>query len=161
MKKNFYILLLIFLWGCNSSNTREIKIFNQVTYKLEQNEKIKQITPSIQQEYLSYFYNSNFQVPLFRYIQSDHYKSFIGIPYQTTIKQLIDWYCLNPDSCEIITSTDSISILYRTYKSKNKYIAEQVLNKNNNIIIITTDSLEFVDKRINQTEILKRFKFND
>ena len=90
MKKLLSILIIISFFACTSSKKdKEVFIFNNISFKLIEGESLVDIKPKIKENYLSYFKNTNLQIPLLKSIKNKDYKIYLGIPYNTSIEKLI------------------------------------------------------------------------
>ena len=159
MRNSLLLLLIVSVLSCTTEKRNEIPLFNEVTFILLEGENIVDIKPAITERYFSHFINHSFQIPLFRYIENSNYEIFIGIPYGTSIKKLINSQLINQDSSLIDSKSDSVSYYFKKHEKKSSYITEYAVNFENNLIYIlsVTNSKEVSDSLFNYFELSERF----
>lgn len=135
-----FLLLLAALTGCTTKKTgalqsEDITVFNNIVFSLSPEDTISNITPEIRDRYLQMLHVGRIQVPLYRYIRSDDYELFLGIPVNTSIKE---FYSLREaeknenaaiDKASLVRSiiTDSLSYLYTIRDGKSEKIYHEYL----------------------------------
>ena len=149
------------LYACTSKKESEITLFNNITFKLMEGEKNISVNAKAKENFHFYINkHTPLQIPLFKNIQSKDYTIYLGLPINTTIKQLAALrsnHINNPSSFD----TDKTSYLYISYQNKNKHISEYCKTINNNTIYVLTISstpetskalfnIEALSKRFNQ-----------
>lgn len=159
--KQLQLLLFVLLVACsNRSNTEELTLYNDITFDLHKGEKLKEINITLKELYLGYFKKASFQVPLFKIIESEDYILFIGIPYNTSIKELANYKIkiLKPNNEQIKAESDSVSYFYKGHKTNDSVIIEFGHKFDENIIYVL--AIVYSNEKINlftKTELLKRF----
>ena len=154
------ILFIIIVLSCSIKKEKEISLFNNIVFEMYDGEAIINIKPKILNMYTEYFNNQLIQVPLFRYIESKNYKIFIGIPYNTSIEQLIKSQLAKPDSSRLYLKSDSL-FYFTKYVKDGFYITEYASASENKPLIFTStmaDSQVLSDSLFNELELSKRIK---
>ena len=156
----FISLLSLFTSCTKTKNNNQLELFNNITFELKAGEQVVDIKPNINELYTELFNNHEPQVPLFKFIKHSNYKVFIGIPYNTSIDEMIKSQLQKPDSSLIFLKSGH-NFIYNTYRNNEYYITEysEVL-KNKTIIYISSVSNEksISDSLFNMLEISKRIK---
>lgn len=81
--------LFVTILFCSCTTDQKVPIFNGITFDLHQGETVGDIGQDVKDVYTLHFNNSDIQIPLFKYIRHEDYEIFIGIPFNTTLEQLI------------------------------------------------------------------------
>jgi len=151
------VFLFLYL-SCTNNNSKEINLFNNISFTLHTGEKLSEITPVITDMYSEYFNNQQVQIPLFKYIKHKDYVIFIGIPYDTSIDKMMNLQSMKPDSCHV--SLEKISTgFFNKYKKNGYYIFEySAVFENKSLIYISamSDSKEISDSVFNKQGIINR-----
>lgn len=147
MKKILGAFVFLFIFSCSNEKENEIPLFNGLTFQLNEGESIGEIDSRAKENYAQYF-NSPFQIPLFKYIKHSNYEIYIGLPYNTSIEVMTQYELNKQDSslAKLNLETDSISY-YKEYEKYNFHIAEYAVKKEgNSLIYIATlsDSIGFI-----------------
>lgn len=158
IKTILFLLLALNLASCSSDNEREVLIFNDITFKLNGSEEVIAIDSNKKEIYNSVMDGRAIQIPLFRCIKGDNYLMFLGIPYNTSIKQLATD---NPNhtSKHSFFESDSTTYFYLRQRNENGNITEysKVFDKNLVYILTVSDSVELSDSLFNRAMLSKRF----
>ena len=163
MKNLLSLLILISFIACNSNKKdNEVFIFNDITFKLLEGEKLAAVKPKIKEDYLSYFKNTNSQIPLLKIIKNKNYTIYLGIPFKTSIEKLIKFQIFGQTSDSLTMQSDSLTYFFKKQKKDASYISEylQVFDKNYIYILATTNSKTISDSLFNKTELSLRFNQN-
>lgn len=159
MNIKFSILLFFFLLtSCTSQKQNDINLFNNVIFKLNENENSVDIDFSKKSLY-NYFVDKNsVQIPLFKCIRADNYIIFLGIPVNLNKNQSLK-YNVSYSKSEI--ENDSIVNSHFEIKDKNKnYFSTSFLKEldKNKIFVLTISNSELVtDSLFNKRKINNRF----
>jgi len=157
--KNIYILFLfVILFSCSTKNRNEIHLFNGLRLKLNSQEHIVKIQPSVKDKYTSYFNSQTIQIPLFKHIIHSNYDIFVGIPFNTTIQELSKEKSKITCDTVYVFNSDSNSY-YQKYIKNNLYITEYAKEyKDKGLLYISsvTKSKKISDSLFNQLDICKR-----
>ena len=150
---------LLLLSSCKGTrNSNELALFNNISFFLEENERIETITPQLSDDFQHYYQNDHFQVPLFRCIKGAEYTIFIGLPFNTNIHDLIEFQKLLQDSVisELITDNTSYYLIER--KIGDDYYMEYAINCDHNLISIlaVSQDKETLNHHFNYDKISNR-----
>jgi hypothetical protein len=162
MKKisSFFILVLL---GCSSViNNNELFLFNNISFKINHDEKIVDVTPNLTVKYFNYVKNSHLQIPLLKVINGRDYTIFLGIPYNTSLKKLTQIQLLQNSTDSILFQSDSSSYYFKKQNNDSIFIAEysRIFDKNIIYILAETRSKLIADSLFNQTQFSNRFNIN-
>lgn len=161
MKKTIlHLLICLTTVSCAPEKDTEISLFNNVSFKLSENETITKIDTEKKKEFRSFFEKKAIQIPLFRCIKGDNYLIFIGIPFNTSVKELTE-YGMNKELKNITSKSDSTQYTYQSYSTKNTIVSTYAQNFDDNIVYILTASnspklsdslfnIEMLSSRFNQ-----------
>ena len=144
---------------CTSKKDESVLLFNKISFKLNNAEEVVKIDTKKIEIFKSYFDKNDVQIPLFRCIKSDRYLIFIGIPFNTTLKELTD-YSLSQALNQTFFEGDSTSYFYKTYSNEKEQITTYARNFSNNLVYVLTvaNSAELSDSLFNTKELSNRFK---
>jgi len=152
------ILAVLIIAGCSPENTEEIAIFNEISFALHEGESIADFGDREKDQFHSYFSNTDIQVPLFKYITADDYSVYMGLPFNTSVRDISGFRLLNTPQNQSAVRTDSASYFYINHRSETNYISEFVIDIDENMIYIIaeTDSPQLSDSLFNYTALSKR-----
>lgn len=153
-----YLLISITLLCCTSKKDESVLLFNKISFKLNNVEEVVKIDTKKKEIFKSYFDKNDVQIPLFRCIKSDRYLVFIGIPFNTTLKELTD-YSLSQSLNQTFFEGDSTSYFYKTYSNEEEQITTYARNFSNNLVYVLTitNSTELSDSLFSTKELSNRF----
>lgn len=154
-----YLLISITLVCCASKQDESVLLFNKISFKLNNAEEVVKIDTKKKNIFNSYFDKNDIQIPLFKCIKSDRYLIFIGIPFNTSVKELTD-YSLTQALNQTFFEGDSSSYFYKTYSNKKEQITTYARNFSNNLVYVLTftNSKKLSDSLFNTKELSNRFK---
>lgn len=154
-----YLLISLTLVCCTSKQDESVLLFNKISFKLNNAEEVVKIDIKKKGIFNSYFDKNDVQIPLFRCIKSDRYLIFIGIPFNTSVKELTD-YSLTQSLNQTFFEGDSTNYFYKTYSNEKEQITTYARNFSNNLVYIltVTNSIELSDSLFNTKELSNRFK---
>lgn len=154
-----YLLISLTLVCCTSKQDESVFLFNKISFKLNNAEEVVKINIKKKGIFNSYFDKNDVQIPLFRCIKSDRYLIFIGIPFNTSVKELTD-YSLTQSLNQTFFEGDSTSYFYKTYSNEKEQITTYARNFSNNLVYVltVTNSIELSDSLFNTKELSNRFK---
>lgn len=159
--KNALLILIMSttLLCCTSKQDESVLLFNTIFFKLNNGEEVVEIDTKKKEIFNSYFDKNDVQIPLFRCIKSDSYLIFIGIPFNTSVKELTD-YSLTQALNQTFFEGDSTNYFYKTYSNEKEQITTYTRNFNNNLVYVLTvaNSAELSDSLFNTKELSNRFK---
>ena len=143
---------------CTSKQDQSVLLFNKISFKLNNAEEVVKIDTKKKEIFNSYFDKNDVQIPLFRCIKSDKYLIFIGIPFNTSLKELIN-YSLTQSLNQTFFEGDSISCFYKTYSNEKEQITTYARNFSNNLVYVltVTNSTELSDSLFSTKELSNRF----
>lgn len=159
MQKIVLILLIAFISGCNSSEKKELILFNEVKFKLKDEEKTKPINIDKKNIFDSYHRNTSIQFPLFRCIESKNYIIFIAFPLNTSLKETLN--LVDSDSLkELFSEEVSGSYSIKQLQSSNEFLTIYSRTFNGNLVYVfaISESKEVYDEMLNPEAISDRFK---
>lgn len=163
MKKLSFYLLLLSFFSCSMKHRNEISLFNDITFDLQAGESLQEIHPCITQMYQEYFNSKEIQIPLFKYVKHKDYVIFIGIPYCTSMDQMIKIQSEKRDICHSYLECNAKSFLTK-YKKNGYYVTEysKVL-EDNSIIYLSTmaETKEASDSLFTKLKLSGRIKWNE
>ena len=125
--------------SCTSKQDSSVHLFNNISFKLNDNEEVVKIDSKKKEIFNSYFDKKAVQIPLFRCIKSDSYLIFVGIPYNTSIKELSDYNLIHTLK-QTYFESDSANYFYKTYCDKKDQITIYTRNFSNNLVYVLTVS---------------------
>lgn len=154
-----YLLISLTLVCCTSKQDESVLLFNKISFKLNNAEEVVKIDIKKKGIFNSYFDKNDVQIPLFRCIKSDRYLIFIGIPFNTSVKELTD-YSLTQSLNQTFFEGDSTSYFYKTYSNEKEQITTYARNFSSNLVYVltVTNSKELSDSLFNTKELSNRFK---
>jgi len=153
------VLISLTLVCCASKQDQSVFLFNDISFKLNEGEEVVDIDSKKKEIFNSYFDEKFVQIPLFRCIKSDGYLIFVGIPFNTSIKELAD-YSFTHTSNQTFFKGDSTNYFYKTYSGEKKQITIYSRNFSNNLVYVLTvsDSATLSDSLFSMKALSNRFK---
>ena len=158
MRKTILLLTLFTVFSCTHKNEQVLDLYNGISFELKKGENPTEIRSELNKLYEEYFNNKQPQVPLFRYIMHPNYKLFIGIPFDSSIQQLISAQLaktqLNGGKLE-----SGGDYFYASYQKDGFYIAEYAKKlKQNSIIYVSAMTIqkEIADSLFTKVQLSKR-----
>lgn len=144
---------------CSPKQEQSVPLFNNISFKLKNNEKVVNIDNDKKDIFKSYFNGESIQIPLYRCIKSDNYLIFIAIPFNTSVKELAD-YGLTQTLNQTFYDGDSTTYFYKKYSTEKEHITIYAKNFSNNLVYVltTSGSAELSDSLFNIEAISNRFK---
>ncbi|MGM0565529.1 MAG: hypothetical protein ACQESX_02115 [Bacteroidota bacterium] len=137
MRNLLLILSFAFLISCNQKDHSDeaIEIFNKYTFKLENAESSIPLTDEIHQRYDSLIAGKELQIPLFKYVESSDYKLYIGVPYNTSLKNIKDQEIF-PGTLRTSQRDKPGEFTYKTYTAYGSFLAEYAENLEGNLVYL-------------------------
>jgi len=153
-----YLTTITTLVCCNNKKEQSILLFNEISFKLNAGEEVSKIDLKNREIFTSYFDKKSIQIPLFRYIKSDKYAIFIGIPFNTSITELSN-STLSRTLNQTFFEGDSTNYFIKNYNNEKEQITIYTRNFSNNLVYILTvsNSAELSDSLFNSKQFSKRF----
>jgi hypothetical protein len=146
MKLRYLLILMLFLFSCESKNNSEIALFNNVFCNVQGNEKTIKITTDIKDEYFKYIENKKSQIPLYRFIIGADYALYIGIPFNAKLNNLSEKKLFESLVAE---KSDSSTFYYKEYVVDSLYITEYAKEIDQNLIyILATTTSPDIQQRL-------------
>ena len=144
---------------CTSKQDQSVLLFNKISFKLNNGEDVVKIDSNKKEIFNSYFDKKSVQIPLFRCIKSDSYLIFIGIPFNTSVKELTD-YSLTHTLNQMFFKGDSTNYFYKKYSNEKEQITIYTRNFSNNLVYVLTvsNSAKLSDSLFNIKALPNRFK---
>ena len=124
---------------CTSKQDSSFLLFNNISFKLYEGEEVVKIDSKKKEIFNSYFVKKSVQIPLFRCIKSDSYLIFVGIPFNTSVKELTD-YSLSHTLNQTFFEGDSTNYFYKTYSNEKEQITIYTRNFSDNLVYVLTVS---------------------
>jgi hypothetical protein len=163
MSKQVLFPILILFLSCSKESSNSITLFNSISFEIRTGEIPDHNLFDINDLYTTHFNNRLIQIPLFKYISHPEYKIFIGIPYDTSINEIVMSKSQITDSCCIDYERNSVYFFIR-YKKDRFFITEYArLFDNGNIVYISTMTgiEELSNTLFNKFNISERLKNKD
>lgn len=154
-----YLLISLSLVCCTSQQNQRVILFNNVSFNLIDGEEVVKIDPYKNDIFNAYFNLESIQIPLFRCIKSDSYFIYVGIPFNTTVKELTE--CSLTQTFNLTSfEGDSTNYLYKTYSNEKEHFTTYAESFSNNLVYVLTitNSADLSDSLFNSKEISNRFK---
>jgi len=158
MRLFLFALIAIFLFSCNTKKENGISLFNNYVFRLLPNEQPLKITDVTKREYFKYIQNKSIQIPLFRYIKSNLYELYLGLPVNVALSEI-----LKPNLSYSVRKTDNLRYDFKEYKTlDNYYVVEYVvkIKPYNNMLYVlgVTKSKEISDSLFNFKTLSNRIE---
>lgn len=159
--KQFCLLLFIssMLFSCGNTATQQdgtISIFNNVSFIINENEKIVENTKDLQEEYEKHLQltQKDISIPLFKNIVHPDYQIQIGIPFNTNLEELKQLYTnqslsknINKDNYNFKQlEKDGIYYSMLVQKTPRNYI----------YLLASTSSEDIHKQQLNEANLTKR-----
>ncbi|WP_154859426.1 hypothetical protein [Cyclobacterium xiamenense] len=154
-----YVSISMILLFCTSKPTQHIFLFNDVSFKLNEDEEVADIDPKNKEIFNLFYDKKPVQIPLFRCIQSDDYLIFIGIPFNTSIKELAN-HGFTSTFNQTVSKSDSTSYIYKKYSIEQEQITSYTKSFDTNLVYILTvsNSADLSDSLFSINALSNRFK---
>ena len=159
MRKRLQSLLIaLFISACSSTNDNEVVIFNNISFNLIEGEKLCFSETNNKEHYHAYFSNTDLQIPLFRCIENKDYLIYIGIPFNTSLSELVEFQILNHLESPISFESDTLSYFYKSHKIGTDYHIEysKEIDKNLIYILAVTNSRAIFDSLFSHKTLSNR-----
>jgi len=158
MQKIILCILFLCLISCVTHNPKELSLFNNYSFQLNNGDELETLNTLIQQDYQSFVHTADYQIPLFRFIKQNDSRIFIALPFNANLKQLSKNQLLDTTALVVKSETDSVSFSFRNFKCKTTYLSELIvqLDKNLLYILAVTDSQNVATTDFNKETLLKR-----
>ncbi|MEL6194315.1 MAG: hypothetical protein AAFR66_19800 [Bacteroidota bacterium] len=153
-------LLAIFLLGlisCEPEVNNGVYLYNDISFKLQENESVEDSGREIIAEYEKYRFPSDLQIPLFKCIKGDQYTIFLGIPYETSVEEIADAQRLVQDPLLFEFGSNS-PLLIRNHVN-GTYSTEFLVPLEENLfyVLATSTSQPLLDSILTQEILTNRF----
>lgn len=144
---------------CTSKQDSSVLIFNNIAFKLNEGEEVVKIDSKKKEIFNLYFDKTSIQIPLYRCIKSDGYLIFVGIPFNTSIKELTNISLANTLN-QTFFEGDSTNYLYKRYSNEKEQITIYTKGFSSNLVYVLTvsDSAKLSDSLFNIKALSNRFK---
>jgi len=143
MKKYGVLLFLVVLTACSSTSKDSVELFNGLSFKLNADESLRNINPSIHKTYFSLFDSETFSVPLFKWVRGSDYSIFIGILYNDSIESFIHSEIIGQPAIELMT--DSVTYGFMKSITNDVYVAKYISKQGgNNLFIVAMTPSSFI-----------------
>jgi len=144
--------------SCKSKHENSQLLFNNIFFKLNKTENVVPIDVNKSNMFNSYFDKKSVQIPLFKCIRSKDYLIFLGIPYNTSVKELAEQNLSN-NLNQSLFEGDSVNYFYKRYINKNEQITTYARSFKDNIVYMLTisDSAKLTDSLFNARALSNRF----
>ena len=153
-----YLLVIIVHVCCNNHRYEHVPLLNNISFKLIDGEKVVEIDDRIEQKYNSHFDSNVIQIPLFRCVQNDSYIIYLGIPYNTSLKELANC-SVEQSPTKVIFEGDSTKEIYKSFVSEKDYVTSYARNFDNNLVYVlaVANSALLSDTLFSREELSNRF----
>ena len=160
MKKVFLLLSVIIIgfFSCKNQGGSDLFLFNNVSFTLQQDEKVSTITNIEKDKFFSYFNEQAPQIPIYKYIKTSTYTIYIALPYNTTIQNFSNSDFLLCNRNTLTQVEDSVSH-YNQYDCMGEFVSEYVVSLGGNIIyfLASTPSEAIADSLFSLDAMKNRF----
>lgn len=161
--KYFTLLLLIFLSNCGPKQQENIVLFNQVSFVVKPEEKLANIDAFIRDEYIKYLPVGQNNIPLFRYLQHDHYGIFIGLPFAIAADSMYKIKPAVPFLQQITELKDCTRYTYRHFINRSGlhvYTLAYQINNSKVFVLGRTNNKAISDTIFSAKALTNRFKIS-
>ena len=153
-------LLAIFLLGlisCEPEVDNGVYLYNDISFKVQENESIEDSDREIIADYEKYLFSSDFQIPLFKCIKGDQYTIFLGIPYETSVEEIAEAQRFIEDP--LLFEVGSTSPLLIRNHPNGTYSTEFLVPLEENLfyVLATSASQPLLDSILTQEALTSRF----
>jgi len=143
--------------ACATGKKGDIMLLDKHRLSVAAGETVAANSPDVVARYEKYFNkHDSIQLPLYKYVKSDEYEMFVGIPLNATLEQL-DWYGAVADTTFAHTLTGSH--LYRQFELEDLYVSQYALTTgggNRTVIFAVTKSKPLSDSLFSEPMLAKR-----
>ena len=154
----YFILFICFISaGCRPAESDLILLFNDVYFRLRNNERVEVINREEQQFFQSHFDSTKIQAPLFKLIKSNTYTIFLAIPFNTSLSELRDVQEFPNDS--LILEKQENSSFYEHYQLNADHAVIYARNFDGNLIYMLSvaSNIGEVDSLFSLNKVSNRF----
>ena len=164
MKLVYIICSLLTFISCNIDSENEIAIYNNYFFNKKSFEVNKEIDFKIKEEYNQRFslpiQQKKGQIPIFKYLEGQEYKIFIGIPFQLSFEDITNQLLSKKKEPINISKNDNFFSI--NYKENSQWVTESVIKLgDSSTIYLSTlqDSSNYVNNKnlFTSDSIQKRF----
>lgn len=144
---SFIIATFIFLSCSSEVDESKLFLFNDTYFQLEDGELTNELTKENTDLYFSLLGNPDLQAPLYKYIKSDKYDLFIGIPVETTFAEIKKSFTKGSiHTGELENSSNPF--VYTNYNDDGKNITKYLVQIQNDLVLLLlfSDSSEVISQ---------------
>ena len=143
--------------ACATGKKSDVMLLDKRHLRVAAGETVAANSPDVVARYEKHFNkHDSIQLPLYKYIKSDGYEMFVGIPLNATLAQL-DWYGAVADTT--FAHTLSTNHLYRQFELEDIFVSQYALTtggNNRTVIFAVTPSKQLSDSLFSERELAKR-----
>ncbi len=155
------LISTLFLGSCGSSEnirSNSIAFFNGTALQLTNNEKELSIDSLGLELYKNIWAERPIQVPLYKYVESDDYKIYLGIPFNTSLNQASIMYNMEEDSTDFLLHTDSTTYLYKSTSLDSSFVTEYFWKNKTGLLYLRADGVKnnFTDSLFSENTLKSR-----
>lgn len=146
MKNHVLFVAVALFWSCHNQSNR-MDLFAGLNFRMEKGEHQAPIDENLHADFKTFVPNSN--VPLYRVIESDDYRIFIGLPFRTSLEELT-----GGDSAVFsIVQSDSDTVFYKKYTTESTVVVKFAKRYKDNLVylVATTTSPLIADSLFDRT----------
>ncbi len=133
MYRLIFCFVALLFCSCHTERDHELSLFNGLTFHLKNGERTAPSTQEVQATYETLTDNT-VQIPLYRSIESDNYRIFIGLPYRTSLSAMDSKGGDSQSSLTVPAGKDSV--YYRRYDRDSLIISEYATRFTGNLIYL-------------------------
>lgn len=137
-----------------------VPFFNEFAFQLNHKETVISTDSTVFSIYEDHWKEKPISVPLFRTISGEPFHIFLGIPFNTNLKQAIQMQALTENKPGYLIDTDSTNYLY-TYQKLDSTVTAEYYHYSNNTFLYSlikgTDHQLEKDTLFSKEALAKRF----
>lgn len=136
MKIISLLFCAILFYSCSSdASDGKVLLFDEIYMQVEANETIAELNKQNTDLYFSYIDNPDLQAPLFKYIKSEKYDLFIGLPVGTTFAEIKQSFKKDGILTGKLENSPT-PFVYVNYSDNGKNITKYLVDLDNNLVFL-------------------------
>ena len=151
------LIISIALLSCTrKGDENEVYIYKDTYFKLGKDEKLIDLTRETTDLYFTYINNVDLQIPLFRLVQGEGYRIYIGLPINIKVRTLKN-YEITDEIDDKNMVTDGKTYLYNSYIKEDVRITKYYEDFNGDIALLMAVTPANSEKRFSYKSMVARF----
>ncbi|MBI1221099.1 MAG: hypothetical protein GC180_00720 [Bacteroidetes bacterium] len=157
MRVKLIVLTLLFISACGRNKKEGLEIFNGLKFKLYENENTGPRLSGDIELYESILKEDPLHIPLYKYVKSKDYILYLGIPFNASIRELIDSNEMRKPH-DALTSDSSTYFFNSYHKEKNQVVEYcRVFDKNMVYVLAVSNAEMTSDSTFTEERLSRRF----